>query len=728
MSSRRPLIILALILMLALGFGWTTGTVQRWVQARVVAFYVGRVAPLLPFTIESAEVNAGWRDFFAGRITALALSLKWNGYRLKMAGPISIHAGSSFELEYSSKAQLEKIGEKNAFSSEFTLSLGAKVSPTFTALQETSFLVQAPVFDWKALGVSAKNLYVGADWRDNRAEVEANAEDFGFASPESSNRAVAVTAPRMKFSLPIQSTGLASDARADFDISAKSSEVLWNELYLDLPLESLPTRGQLDFTLKRVDFQIGPSQELSLSAQQVGKDVQVHWKTQPTLNLRPVIESLIAATGSSGGPLAQIAGLKAIRVLRGTLSQEGTATALISDPTAFQIQELQAAVHDLDVDIPAAQLALREIDWRLEKSGKGFARIQKIRFRRAETMLGDTPFVFSKKIDGSWKILIGEKALPLSKTRLPVQVGAIEIESGVTEPILRTSFELGPVPLATLAYDLCVGPREVPPATARINFSKIEMTPSWFDPTGSANLDIFGGRIDATQIGIYEMGSENPEIDFNLDFDGIRLDQAGAWAGFGYMDGVFRGHAYGVELHRYQDKWVPTDYDMRFEAKPLTYSNVRFSAQAMENLVRLIASEQLEVMPGVARWFSFGWPSRFLGGYNVDFVGAKLLSHDGTILLETLDPPELFRKEGKHYILYGLRFRMPLNTDRYPVVLDAANIDSMVRGISQSIQELIDQKNQAEGKGKAHANDLSPEELSAECDPTFGSRPGAGQR
>ncbi len=707
---------------IALGVGWYTGAVQRWVQAQVVAFYVGRVAPLLPFKIESAEVNAGWRDFFAGRITELALVIRWDGVRVELAGPIEIQSGKgkAFALEYGSRATLELNGVR---SSEFNLTLGAKASSTLTDLEEASVLVQAAGFEWKAVGVSGKNLYVGADWRDRALNAEANAEELSWASPGDPNRAVIVTAPQAFVSTPF-SEG-ATGPRFAYFVSAKSSEVLWNEIYLDLPLEPFPLQGfvtPLPRGLAKAEGSAGKTQQLLFSVEPRGAardELKVRLKTQDPIALAPLLDGVIAATASSGGALTRIASLRSVRVRKGAVSGATSLDVTLAGAnSSVRVGEIGGAIHDLDLDVPAAKLAIRGLEASLGRDGKGSIRASRILLRRAETSLGPTPVSMEPKPGGKWKATIGAGSLPFDRSRIPLRVGALEIESGETEPILRTSFELEPMPIGSLTNDLCVGPKQVPPGTLQIQFPRLELTSSWFDPKGSVSAHLFGGRIELSEIAVYDLNTDVPETDFNLSFDGIRLDQAGEWSGFGRMDGVLAGYARGVVFQA----WLPTHYDFRFEAKPLNHRAVVFSAQAMENLVKLIASDQLEAMPGIARWFSFGWPSRFFGGYNVDFVGLTLLSKDGTILLETLDPPELFEKERKHYILYGPRFRMPLNSDRYPVVLDAAGMGSFVRNTSKSIQAMIE-KQQAEksGKGPTRGNVYEPEYEKADpkCDPTL---------
>ena len=93
-------------------------------------------------------------------------------------------------------------------------------------------------------------------------------------------------------------------------------------------------------------------------------------------------------------------------------------------------------------------------------------------------------------------------------------------------------------------------------------------------------------------------------------------------------------------------------------------------------------------------WFAFGWPSRVFGGYDVEYAGVELFSDSGTILLSTLDPEEIYQKEQKHFILYGPRFKIPVRSLQYPVVLDAPGVAHLGRHILSQVEEL----RKAEGK------------------------------
>ena len=79
------------------------------------------------------------------------------------------------------------------------------------------------------------------------------------------------------------------------------------------------------------------------------------------------------------------------------------------------------------------------------------------------------------------------------------------------------------------------------------------------------------------------------------------------------------------------------------------------------------------------------------------------------MILETLDPPEIFEKTGKHFILYGRRFMMPLRTSHYPLVADAAAMSNFVRHMLLQIEQIR--------SGKTQESDANANEESNPCFP-----------
>ena len=165
------------------------------------------------------------------------------------------------------------------------------------------------------------------------------------------------------------------------------------------------------------------------------------------------------------------------------------------------------------------------------------------------------------------------KDLPLKLGKL---IGGFELPEKKGDPIhydFDTSLGLEATELSSLAHNFCVSNDHIPPAQLIADFPTINLTPGTIDPSGSFKVQLFKGTIELSEIGLYDLDTKVPEVDFDLDIDGVRLDQLGDWAGFGEMDGSLQAHAHDVVFQG----WLPTQYDFKFEAKPLNKRKSIFS-------------------------------------------------------------------------------------------------------------------------------------------------------
>ena len=274
---------------------------------------------------------------------------------------------------------------------------------------------------------------------------------------------------------------------------------------------------------------------------------------------------------------------------------------------------------------------------------------------------------------------------------------------------LTSSAHLAKYAIERVIPPLCLKIGRLPPATVQLDFPTIDIDPDSVEPQGELSASLFGGTIKIDNLGFYDLKSPVRETDFDLDVDGLRLDQLGDYLGFGEMDGFLHAYAHDVTLQNA----LPTHYDFKLELLHDHASEVIFSPEAMQNLLPLVGADGILKMGGFggsfARWLGFGLPRRLLGGYNVLFAGISLFSDEGNILLETLDPPldmdptrraaYLKLHANDHYILYGVdwvlgipTFKIQLQTKGYPVILDATSISNYVYRQLEHFNRLGDER------------------------------------
>ena len=341
-----------------------------------------------------------------------------------------------------------------------------------------------------------------------------------------------------------------------------------------------------------------------------------------------------------------------------------------------------------------------EFPFRLKEGGdKGTLEVDRIAFRKWEGSLPRLPWSLARNREAAREVL---------KLELPeglVLESPLKLSPQVTETIVKfrpgeedlfeakTGVELAKTPLEPWLRALCIPLNPVPPAEIEISLPRIVFFPDAVEPRGSLRLTAFGGELEVSDIGAYEWLSGMPEVDFSVRFGGFDLGKLGPWLGFGKMVGTIEGYANNVTTVGP----VPTHYDFRIELKPPRGGQVVFSPQAMRNVVSLIAGpETLKDVPSAGQWFFFGLPRELLGGYGVKYAGFTAFSTEGSILLETLDPPG----SKEHFILRSASsifdvdtFTVRIASRTYPVLLDAESMRSRVLNVISVIDDLAKTKN-----------------------------------
>jgi len=506
---------------------------------------------------------------------------------------------------------------------------------------------------------------------------------------------VEIQKPRIDFS--VDGTGEERQYRLLFE--AEDAEVLQGDFYADLPLKSLP------LTVETSDFH-------SFRAL-LGKDVQVSidrsgamtWKTD----------------GIAFAPLArwlsQTFGYSDLQYEKGTLQSSGSARI---DPVtrSIQIQKINVDGKNLSFRDPARSLWIRGMAFSV-RDHSGWVEISKINFKRFTAVLRKT------KLSWSGRSLQTAGAIPLEIDGVPqLRLGALNLKlhpDAEDAYVAHTSLSLASPNLDFLTQGFCLNPAHVPPAGVRVDFSDVTLSPGVIDPTGTAEADLFGGAILLHDLGLYDLATEVPEIDFDVNWGGIDLEKLTQWANFGTMKGTLEGYARDVVFQSF----LPTQYEFQVDLQSLdrdaSLPHIDVSPEAMKNIVMLFTGADLdEQIPGIASWLMFGWLPHLIGGYDVYYAGFAMTSEDGLIRLETLDLPSIYEKTQKHFFLYGPRFKMPLKASGYPLIVDATSMSNFVHRMLMWLEHLRDQK----AKG-----DLENENDSNECQPLgFDFDDGGGHR
>ena len=251
--------------------------------------------------------------------------------------------------------------------------------------------------------------------------------------------------------------------------------------------------------------------------------------------------------------------------------------------------------------------------------------------------------------------------------------------------------------IADITAKLCLAnPSSIPPLQLQLRYPNFSIDAKKLDLQGELRLSGFQGQAVLKNFKIFNWQGQVPETQFDFDANDFLLAELGEWLHFGKMQGTFVAYAHQVVMQ----SWLPTQFRGKVALEPLVGNEeIVFSARAMQNFTQLFTPEDfMQQLPGMMRWFAFGWPSDLIGGFNIHYAGLNFYSKSGSILVESLDPPDVVRSQGNHFLLYGPRFRIPINSVSYPVVLDAPGFSQFVSHVYYQLIGLQQSQSQESGE------------------------------
>jgi hypothetical protein len=719
---------------------WKIPPLKRYVHSEVARFYVNKVAPKLPFQISDVDVDAKWNNFLKGKIGKFSVTLLWDGWTMKLSGPVEISvkaiAAENGEKHYSVSYSptVEATPPGMAAIPSFPVGISFLVERDFSHLDHLHIQSEMTDWAWDKIHLKLGDFKFSADWTEGMSKISTSAQKFDLDSLDHR-----FSAKGFDFALaaPLKLKPFIIGPAVELTARAEDGKTFWRGNEIKLPLNRFPlhVKATLETDQKTADLVFGDEAKPDFSLwarvsenQGVAKELSARWKTQE-ISLKTLLSSFLAAIPDD---VRDRLFLTYFKKLSGQIKTSGSAKiplpfkfADFSKPSQFMKNNVDALVDlkGLAFEWPARHLAISGLDLHLPVSTRsgihGKLSADRVLYKRLKAKLGVTDIAVTPSSEDPNRFHVhlggGKTEIPLTVSGASVKIGNIDGTIALRDEFsydVKTAVHIDPVDVSAVTNGLCIQLSGLPPAKVGADFSEIQLTPGTIDPTGQVTADLFNGKIEISNIGVYDLNTEVPEFDFDMDLNGLRLDQIGDWSGFGEMDGILRAYAHDVVLQR----WLPTQYDFTFQANHLSHSQVVFSPEAMRNVAKLVASNSIDSLPGIAKWLAFGWPSHLLGGYDIYFFGISLFSHQGGILLQVLDQPDLspfltdrdkndilYNQKQNHYILYGRRFKIPLNSYRYPMVVDATTVSNYVHGVIENFANLAAAKKRKEAE--THLND-----------------------
>lgn len=670
---RKFLVILGLgSFILFIGLASTLWIDREKVETKLIGALIKKLSPSLPFTIESYEVGKN--------LEFLKLDLSFHDEKIQLSGPLHWRwiKKDGIHLRYEPTASLEG-------ATPFSLVFTAITERQWNHLEDLTIEIAPTRFAWKKYGIDFKDLSILSKLEDHHLTGNLKFSSLAWAKPNHSDHATNITEASLKFDVPNISQALIFNA----ELSTQETEILMGKLYLDLPMKSLPLSvGSTDGNVFLLD--IGKNL-LTAVIKTDGflspvKQANIHFKIN-RVELGKVLPWTIKNLGTQ---VSALQNLNDYQIKKGLLSAEGN-IHVSGDLKTYDVQSIKFEIKGASLRSEAKNILIRnfnlESDYRsLRKMQNARIDAQDIYFQHFKAKLKSTSIAWN-----AHEFSVNQP-LPLEIENLPLSIGKI---SAKLKPELdvQTSVKLMSTHFDPIAAGLCLHPEKFPPMNLSGDFPSVTISNSTIDPIGKFRAEIFGGQIQLNELGFYNLETDVPETNFDLDWSGINLEQMAVWSKFGEIKGTLEGYAHDVVFQ----SLLPTHFHFLLNLSPYdrvhTFARVEFSPEAMKNVVKLFTGSDLDQqIPGIAGWLMFGWPSHAFGGYDVYYAGLKLTSEEGHILVETLDKPGIFEKEQKHFVLYGTRFKMPLKNSTYPLIVDATSMSNFVHQLFSTLDEIKQKK------------------------------------
>ena len=742
MTRSRKLFISSVFVGLAVGalVLWNSGGLwgRDRLKKKLISELVEQVQPKIPWKIEKLDFDGSWEDIQRGALKRITLVLSKNGVRVGIQGPIDVDriegeglfGDDLFRIGFHPEIRLSLPGEDlSPIHFDLSMDVSGKPWERFADPLTASVHWKEKVWEWKSRGLKLSGLDLSARWKSAYSDDDAALEegesitpnaqlsfklaDFDFQDPKKKDRALHVKAPHLEAETRLEIDPYDLGPIGDAKIRAEAAEWIDGDTFIEIPnlaefplhiASKLSESSQSGIPVTGADTTLGArSKPWGKTQIRFVQDPQGgHWQLDLKSAALPV--KGLFSLASKLPWLAELHALEGLEFQEGDLVVHAQATA----------KDLESGIEKYSAELDLDHLTLRSPEKSFALRGgklhalahgtphhdprKAELRVEseltlpEIYFKKFKASLPSFP-ISARSKGGNWTIEM-PRGLPLAIRDIPLTLGPIgatftkNTEGGLNLHLL-TSAKLASTGAAPFYQGVCADPAKVPPpVSVHADFPRIELTSNSVEIDGGVQAELFGGHFKAGQFALYDPFSEIPEFRANVEWDGIRLDEVGKWSGFGKMDGILHGYVKNLISRA----WLPPNYELLVEAKPLSERQIVFSGQAMKNVLNIIAPGTGEKYTGIApldstaRWVMFGFPSDLVGGWDVSEVGVRVRSQDGSMLVETTTSDRVFRNEGKHFIMYAdpvgiwpvLKSRVRVGWDLkqdhqpYPLIMDSA--------------------------------------------------------
>lgn len=347
------------------------------------------------------------------------------------------------------------------------------------------------------------------------------------------------------------------------------------------------------------------------------------------LSLEPALSLLSTANASppgrpgvQGEAVTDLAISKTITglTLKGRLMLSDV--SVVSSSTGFSIPGLSA---DLPLDLVLSGIPPPPTAG--SPPEKGELRIGKIRTPRFELEIPPLVLAGSRNACeiGPFAIEVFGGRLEFGKTSLIVKTGPLSVRG-------TSSLRLGETDLSRLPVMPAGAPIK---GTLRADFQALDITPGEIRASGQAEADVFGGRVNVTNLAVSGPFAADREVSCDVDLLDLDLKRITDLVPFGEVTGIIRGEIRNLVIAYGQ----PEQFTLTLESVERKGVPRTFSLKAVDSLTVITAGQ-----PATGGTGSF-W-LRFIKGFRYDKIGIR-----STLKNDTFTIDGAIRENGVEYLV-----------------------------------------------------------------------------
>ncbi len=242
---RRPILLLSgVALTVTVGMVLWTAPWDR-ITRRTIERYLRDIEARVPIRFERFEPTVRWGDLKKGRLTNLALTVRWQNARIELDGPLRFSrngAAGRYEVVYETRSRVTFTGASSTLPAigPLPLRLEAAVSSDFKRVLLLDLEARLESYAFPPAGLKFRGVEAVARWENGVARTGVKVHGIEWTDPAQPNRMAQIQSVAFSGEADLTLDPFTYGPRVKTHLSAGGGELLLGDFYLDLPLKELP--------------------------------------------------------------------------------------------------------------------------------------------------------------------------------------------------------------------------------------------------------------------------------------------------------------------------------------------------------------------------------------------------------------------------------------------------------------------------------------------------------